>query len=183
MMILLKQTTSFLALSICVLCATCQPNSTPAKLLFFNRVLKDSIPKPHGFTNDFEDIYSNKEEKILDSLIAGFEKETSIQIAIVSIDTTMTTREGFDNFTLELAKKWGAGLAVKNNGVLIGVSKGFRIMRIQNGYGIEEILSDKETKEIVDNSFISHFKKGEYFIGTYEGTKALIAKLRTKIAR
>lgn len=51
-------------------------------------------------------------------------------------------------------------------------------MRIQNGFGIEEVLSDAETKSIIDSSFIPEFKKGKYFKGTFEGVLDLMIEVR-----
>jgi len=140
--------------------------------------IKDAIiPKQIGYVNDFERIYTPEEVEILDSLIADFEKRTTIQIAIITIDTTMMKKEDLDSWTLKVLKTWGVGQKGKNNGILIGISMGYRRIRIQNGYGIEKILSNQETKEIIDKDFIPFFKQSKYFEGTLNGLKALIKKL------
>ena len=138
--------------------------------------IKNNIPKPVGRVNDFEKIYTRKEIKILDSLISGFEKKTTIQIAVITIDTSMIDEKNMDDWTLEVMNTWGVGQKDKNNGILIGISKGYRHMRIQNGYGIEKILTDNETKKIIDKEFIPFFKKAKYFEGTLTGLKALMKK-------
>jgi uncharacterized membrane protein YgcG len=69
------------------------------------------------------------------------------------------------------------GQKQKNNGVTIGLSKGYRFMRIENGYGIQNILTDNETKKIIDSAFIPYFKKGEYFEGIVNGLEAIMKKL------
>ena len=38
----------------------------------------------------------------------------------------------------------------KKNGILIGISKGYRKIRIQNENGIEKIITDEETKSIIE---------------------------------
>lgn len=68
----------------------------------------------------------------------------------------------------------------KDNGVLIAISKGYRQIRIQNGNGIEKIITDNETKEIIDNFFIPDFKKGNYYDGTLKGLVELINLLKPK---
>ena len=88
----------------------------------------------------------------------------------------MTTAAAFDNYTLLLLNHWEAGGARKNNGILIGISKGHRKMRIHNGYGIERLMTDAETKAIVDTAFIPLFKKGRYFEVTLKGLKAIMQK-------
>jgi uncharacterized protein len=65
----------------------------------------------------------------------------------------------------------------KNNGIVIGISRGYRKMRIQNGKGIESVLTDEETKKIIDTSFIPHFREGKYYEGTINGLKNLMETL------
>jgi len=150
-------------------------------LFFFNlsgQTTKDtSIPKAIGYVNDFEKIYAPEEIETLDSLIADFDKRTTIQISIITIDTTMMKKEELDSWTLKVMKTWGVGRKDKNNGILIGISRGYRVIRIQNGYGIEKILSNQETKEIIDKDFIPFFKEAKYFEGTMNGLQALMKKL------
>jgi uncharacterized protein len=138
---------------------------------------KDSLPEPIGYVNDFEDILSQAQENYLDSMISEYDKKTTIQISLITIDTSMTSRNDFDDYILQMANHWGVGEKGKDNGIAIGISKGYRTMRIQNGYGIEKLLSDSETKNIIDTAFIPSFKKGEYFEGIVNGLKAIMNKL------
>ncbi|HYG16037.1 MAG TPA: TPM domain-containing protein [Bacteroidia bacterium] len=140
----------------------------------------DNIPKYKGYVNDFENIFTDAEEKTLDSLITAFEKETSVEIAVVTLDTTMVgpTSDDMYAITFEIANTWGVGKKEKDSGVLIGISKSRRLLRIQNGLGTEKVMSDMQTKEIVDHYFIPNFKEGRYFTGTYEGLKQIMNHLR-----
>jgi uncharacterized protein len=145
--------------------------------LHSQKIKDTTIPKPTGHVNDFEKIYAPDEIKTLDSTIIEFEKRTTMQIAIITIDTFMVDRKNFDGWTLKVMNAWGVGQKEKSNGILIGISKGYRRIRIQNGYGVVKILSNNETKEIIDKSFIPFFKDGKYFEGTANGLKALMKKL------
>ena len=151
------------------------------KLEIYRKTFWDSLPKPLSWTNDYENLYTDKEEDILDSIIFDFKNKTSVQIAIVTLDTICTSKQKFEDLTLHIAKSWGVGEKNKNNGILIGISKGYRIIRIQNGLGIEEIITDLQTKEIIDNYFIPNFKKNEYFNGTSLGLKELMILLLENI--
>lgn len=143
----------------------------------YGNIFRDSIPRPTGYVNDYEQIFTYAEEQRLDSLISDFEKRTTIQIAVVTLDITMTTRDSLDALTLKIAKAWGVGQKGKDNGVVIGISRGLRQMRIQNAYGIEKILSDEETKVIIDTAFIPSYREAKYFEGTFAGLKALMKVL------
>lgn len=138
----------------------------------------DSIPAPIGFVNDYEGLFSVPQENALDSLLSAFENETTIEIVVVTLDSTIVSRENFDDFTLTLGNTWGVGKRNKNNGMLIGLSSGMRHIRIHNGYGIEPILSDSLTGAIIRDYFVPEYRKGNYFAGTWMGVIKIIEHLK-----
>lgn len=131
-----------------------------------------NFPKRIGFVNDFDNLFSDKEEKILDSLIKNFKTRTATEISIVTIDSSMTTLEGFNSYTLRLANAWGVG-SKKKNGILIGISASLQRVRINRGLGVGKVLTDMKTKKILDESMFPELRKGNYF----EGTKIAIMEL------
>ncbi len=143
------------------------------------------ISPPVGYVNDFENIYSFKQIQSLDSICSAIEKESTIEIAVVTIDSaliyTLDSVEGkrmsIDSITLVLAQSWGIGKKGKDNGILIGFSKRYRTIRIQNGNGIIKTLSNSDTKRIIENITTPEFKKGNYYDGLRKGILALYAKL------
>lgn len=116
----------------------------------------------------------------MNKIINEFHDSTTVQIAVVTLDSSFSDREHFDDYTLQLANKWGVGDSIKNNGILIGISAELRCMRIHNGYGIEKIMSDSETKKIVDSVFIPRFKETNYYLGTLNGLEAITKHLSKK---
>jgi len=134
--------------------------------------------RPLGWTSDFENIFTSEQIKELDSIINNFEKETANEIAIVTIDSSWTTYQQFDNLILTISNNWGVGKKGINNGIVIGISAGLRKLRISNGYGIEAKLTDAETKKTIDDIILPEFKKGNYFEGTKNGLLTLIQKVR-----
>ena len=137
----------------------------------------DKLPEPIGFVNDFENILTKNEEKELNKLITDYEEKTTVEIAIVTIPSSATSEEKFNDLSLYIAKSWGVGKKIKNNGILIAISDGYSKIRIQTGKGTEQILSDQTTKEIIEKCMISHFKKGNYFQGVFSG----INEIKTNI--
>jgi uncharacterized protein len=138
--------------------------------------------KPNGWVNDFEGIFTEVEKHALDSIINGIEKETTIEIAVVTLDTSMVGEEVTDIYeaTFAIAKNWGVGKKEKDNGILIGISKGRKQMYIQNGKGIEKVFTDEETAKIVDEVFIPLFAQNKFFDGTAAGIKAIMERLTKK---
>lgn len=136
------------------------------------------IPPAEGRVNDFVELFTKDEEKSLDSLLKNIQKNTSIQVALATIDSTMLGDFTLEDYALEMLRAWGIGEKRKNNGILVLIAPPMRRMRVENGYGIEKYLSNEETKEIVDTVFIPHFKEGQFFEGAKNGIMALIQKLQ-----
>lgn len=144
------------------------------------RLFYDSFPQPTGFVNDYEGLFTSSEKDALTDIIKEFERETTIQIAVITFDSSMTTANGLDTLTRKVADAWGVGRKDNDNGIVIGVSKYYKRIRIENGKGIARILSDAETKIIVDEHFIPPFKQGRYYDGVKRGLVILMNKLRQK---
>lgn len=139
------------------------------------------LPKYTSWVNDFDSIFSLTERKKIDSVITAFEKETGAQICVITLDTMCVAKEKFNDLVLHFANAWGVGQKIKNNGVTIGINKDYRLIRITNGFGVEKIFSNADTKELMDKYFIPNFKAGNYFTGTYSGVTALIKILKPKL--
>lgn len=155
------------------------PNCSAAQLSLKDSLLQASqgltieIPSAAGIVNDFEQIFNETEIDSITRLIVRIQNELDVHIAIVTLDSSYTNANDFDAFSLTLANEWGVGDAKKDNGILIAISKSLRKMRINNGYGIERILSDQETAEIIQSVIIPHFKLGNFFEGTSKGIEQI----------
>ena len=152
-------------------------DNADSALYLFKHYFNDTLPTAKNYVSDYDNIFTPQQEDSLNQLIHLFENQTSHQIAVVSFDTAMVTKKNFEDLTLQLANAWGIGFKHQNNGILIGICAGYKIIRIQNGRGVEKILSDSATKKIIDSSFIPYFKEANYFSGTLNGVKAIIQKL------
>jgi uncharacterized protein len=140
--------------------------------------LANSVRQTTGFINDFVQLFSEKETRTLDSLVSTFEKTTTVEIGVATVNSAMVKDQDFEDYTLVMMRMWGVGKKEKNNGILIVIAPDLRRIRIQNGYGIEKILSDNETKQIIDSVFLPKFREGKYFEATREGIIAIMNKLK-----
>ncbi len=137
-----------------------------------------NIPEPVGFVNDFENLFKRSEIKTLDSMIMDFNNKSSIQIAVITIDTLMIKEKQMNDFTSQTFKAWGLQASGNLNGILIGLSRGYKKIRIETGYGVEKVLSDFDTKEIIEKTFLPSLKDGKYYKGTYDGLTEIVNKLK-----
>lgn len=70
----------------------------------YRQVFWDNLPKPHNWTNDYENLFSKEEETKLNQIISDFEKETTVEIAIVTIDTFKVSKEKLEDLSLHIAE-------------------------------------------------------------------------------
>ena len=153
-------------------------NNQPTKSLL-QFVLRDSIRQITNGTIDYGQLFTVDQRKILDSIISKFERQSTIEICIFTLDSAMTSTEQFDDFVTHIHQTLGVGKIDKNNSIVNGISKNLRKIRISNGSGIENLLSDDQTKLIIDTQFIPFFKQSDYYGGTLNGLQYLIANLET----
>jgi len=151
------------------------------QLAKYRRFIWDSIPMAVGWVNDFESLFSFEEENKLQRILEEFEKKTTVEIMVVTIDTNMVAREDFNNFSYRLLKIWGIGKRLKENGIIICISSGYQMIKITCDFGIENMMNESTVLHTVARYFVPSYKKNRYFEGTYKGVSALIAQLNKRI--
>lgn len=146
--------------------------------LFVMACAQKSGFKPIGYINDFQNIFSPSERNSLDSLVKAFEKETTAEIVVVTLNKEFAPAEKFDSSVTALFNSWGIGKKEKNNGVLIAICNDYRMIRISNGYGIEAKMTDEKTKQIMNTIIFPEFRKQEFYEGTRKGILAIMKEIR-----
>ena len=126
------------------------------------------FPEPLGYISDFEDLLTDEQEEDLTEILMHHEAATTDEIFIV----TLKSLDSYDNifdYSLDLANYWGFGQNYKNNGILIALSKGLGKIRIQNGEGIEDRLSDAKTKQNIEEAMFPEFISNNNYEGLKKG--------------
>lgn len=176
----------FALISTINLAACGQQKSSPAKVQDTARskpVREDlvrKIPEPVGWINDYAFLFSAEEVRMLDSLLQYYERKTTVEIAVLTVDSTRTNARDFDEFASLIGRTWGVGKKETNNGIVIIIAPDIRRIRINNGLGIEIKISNEETQSIIDKVIIPQFKDGKFYEGTKQGIIALMEKLGYK---
>lgn len=172
----LKKKIYITLLLFCVSLAGFSQYESEPELYRFKKCASDT-PKAMGYVNDFENLFTEEQRKILDSIIVLNERNTTVEIALVTFDTNMICLEDFNYFTLKIMNSWGVGKRETNNGIFIAISVGLQTIRIHNGVGVQGAITDEETTAIIEQVFFPYFQEGYYFEGTVEGIWSLINQL------
>jgi len=96
--------------------------------------------KPQGYVNDFANIFSPAARQQLTALCTEVDQKAHAQIAVVTVPST--NGQPIQDYSFELATKWGIGPKQSNRGVLILFAINDHTYWIQVGYGLEPILPD-----------------------------------------
>ncbi|HKJ40497.1 MAG TPA: TPM domain-containing protein [Sunxiuqinia sp.] len=134
-------------------------------------------PNPPRLVNDMANVLSKGQEQQLEQELDQFARQTSTQIAVV----TVPKLDGYDisDFAFRLGEKWGIGQKGKNNGVVVifkpktAESRGQVFVAV--GYGLEGVIPDAiANRDIVDHEMIPRFKKRDVYGGLQNGVKVIM---------
>lgn len=96
--------------------------------------------KPQGYVNDFAGVLSASAKAQLTALCTEVDQKAHAQIAVVTVKSL--DGQPVEDFTLDLATKWGVGPKQYASGVMILIASEDRKSRVEVGYGLEPILPD-----------------------------------------
>ncbi|HMN32823.1 MAG TPA: TPM domain-containing protein [Chitinophagaceae bacterium] len=134
------------------------------------------LPAVPALVNDFAHMLNTWEVDTLEAKLLAFEKESSNEIAIVTVNNL----GGMDisQFSVELGRKWEIGKKNKYNGVLILASKEERQIFIAPASGLQGVLPDMVCNKIVREDIVPNFKQGKFFEGFYQASEKIIGYTR-----
>jgi uncharacterized protein len=134
-----------------------------------------SFPPLSGRVVDDAGVLSEPAKQQLESFLAEHERQTGNQVVVVTLKDLGGT--DIADYGYQLGRAWGIGQKGKNNGALIIVAPNQRQTRIEVGYGLEGDLTDAQTKLIIENAMLPHFRKGDYDGGVMAGTVNVLRTL------
>jgi uncharacterized protein len=138
------------------------------------------LPKLTGRVVDDAGMLDPASKAALTQKLADFEKKSSDQIVVATID--QLDGEAIEPYANRLYRAWGLGHAGENNGVLLLVAKNDRKMRIEVGYGLEGTLTDLHSKLIIENTMVPAFRAGDFSGGITRAVDDIIMVLEGNAA-
>ena len=139
-------------------------------------LLSAALPAPGGYVNDFASALDDSAEQYLEGFLATLERDTTAEVVVA----TVASLEGMtvEEYANRLFAEWGIGQAADDNGVLLLVAPGERIVRIEVGYGLEPILPDGLAGEIIRTEILPEFRAGNIPRGIGRGLNRISQVVR-----
>lgn len=134
-------------------------------------------PAPKQYFNDYAGVCQPDTVGVLNARLEQFERTSSNQILVV-VYPKMTSDSSIEDFTVRVAQSWKVGQKGKSNGAVLFVFIQDRKMYLQVGYGLEGVLPDARTKQIIENEIILHFRRGDVDAGLRAGVDAILASVK-----
>jgi uncharacterized protein len=141
---------------------------------------QSQTPAPVGRVVDQAAVLSPQERVSLNQLLVGYERETTHQIAVLTVQSL--SGEAIETFSLRVANTWGLGRKGVDNGILIVLAPNEHEVRIEVGRGFERYISNLRADEIIRTQMLPAFRQQEYFKGLERGIQQLMDDGRAFVA-
>jgi uncharacterized membrane protein YgcG len=104
-------------------------------------------PASAGYVNDLAGKLPDAVQQALELRLRAYERATSNEVAVAIVQSLQG--ESVEEYARGIFRRWGLGKAEKNNGVLFLWAPTERQVRIQVGYGLEALLTDRDCAAIL----------------------------------
>ncbi len=132
-------------------------------------------PKFQTSVYDYTKLLTTSQKTNLETKLVRYSDTTSTQIVVAIISSTKG--ENIAYLAANWGEEWGIGQAKEDNGVLMLLAKDDRKITIQAGKGVEHLLTDFQSKRIIERIIIPEFKQGDFYGGLDKGSDYIFRTL------
>jgi uncharacterized protein len=115
----------------------------------------------------------------LEDVLAEHEAKSGNQIAVLLVKSTEP--EAIEQYGIRVADAWKLGRKGVDDGVLLIVARdnpsSLRRLRIEAGRGVQGVLTDAQSKRILQDVMAPHFRQNHYYEGLVAGVGAIATLL------
>ncbi len=135
-----------------------------------------TFPALSGRVVDQADLLDAATEARLTQKLEALERDTRDQLVVV----TVPDLQGYEieEYGYRLGRAWGIGQRETDSGALLIVAPTERKVRIEVGYGLEPILTDAFSAQVIQTRVLPAFRQGDFQQGVANGVDAIDAQLR-----
>lgn len=134
------------------------------------------FPELTGRVVDAANILPPEVETRLDAKLAALEQQSQRQLVVA----TLPSLQGYEisDHGYQLGRAWGLGDKQRNDGALLIVAPNEKKLRIEVGYGLEPILTDGFSSDVINQIIVPQFRAGNLPGGIEAGTDAIIHQIQ-----
>ena len=135
-----------------------------------------TFPKLTGQVVDAAHVLNPAQVATLTAQSAEIEKATTRQFIVATIPDL----QGYpiEDYGYRLGREWKIGQKDANNGIILIIAPNDRKVRIEVGYGLEPIMTDALSNEIIEGAILPKFKAGDLPGGILAGSAAIAEQMK-----
>ncbi|KFC63811.1 YgcG family protein [Massilia sp. LC238] len=137
------------------------------------------VPPLSGRVVDEAGMLDASQRERLTAVLADYEARTGSQIAVLLVKSTEP--EAIEQFSIRVTDAWKLGRKGIDDGVLLMVARdnpsSLRRLRIEAGRGVQGVLTDAQSKRILQDVIAPHFRQNHYYEGLVAGVGAIATLL------
>ena len=137
------------------------------------------VPPLAARVTDNAGMLDAKQKAALEGVLADYEAKTGSQIAVLLVKSTEP--EAIEQYSIRVTDAWKLGRKGVDDGVLLMVAKdnpsSLRRLRIEAGRGVQGVLTDAQSKRILQDVIAPHFKQNDYYGGLVAGVGSIATLL------
>lgn len=128
--------------------------------------------RPSSYVHDEARLTSPALRQKLITGLAKYEADTGHQIVVATFPSL--EGENLEDFSIRLAEKWKIGRKGADDGVILLIFRDDRKIRIEVGYGLESVLTDAISSQIISQVIAPEFRTGNTDAGIFNGVVAIM---------
>jgi uncharacterized protein len=138
-----------------------------------------TVPPLRARVTDEIGMLTPDQRQKLEGVLADYEAKTGSQIAVLLVASTEP--EAIEQYSIRVADAWKLGRKGVDDGVLLVVAKdnpkALRRLRIEAGRGVQGVLTDAQSKRILEDTIAPHFRQQDWYGGLVAGVGAIATLL------
>jgi uncharacterized protein len=131
------------------------------------------IPKLEARVTDMTGTLTAGQQAELEQKLADFEARKGAQIAVLLVSTTQP--EEIEQYSIRVVDAWKLGRKKVDDGALLILAKDDHKLRIENGYGLEGVLTDAASNRIIEDTMVPLLRQGQYYAAIGAGVDQMMA--------
>lgn len=151
------------------------PIMTLVVTFIFSQAQADfQVPPLTGPVVDQAGLLDRGTEERIDQALRFLRDQGGSQLTVL----TVPSLEGLpiEQASIRVTDQWKLGGAKMDNGVLLMIAQNERRVRIEVGQGLEGVLTDVDSKRIIEDSILPLFRAGDYPSGIVVGVHQIARK-------
>jgi len=133
----------------------------------------ECFPALTGRVVDNAHILTQQQKSDLTKVLEQIEPHQVVAVSLDSLDG-----QEIEDYGYQLGRHWGIGRKDINDGVLVLIAPNERQLRIEVGYGLEDVLTDAQSSKIVNSVMIPLARDGKYDEALIQGATAVVHVLK-----